>query len=124
MTRSVRRHGGALTIIPLDKATLVELLTSAARWETLNPKTKEYRAINCPKTIAEGLLARAGNWRFPVLAGIAEAPYMIDGHIYDVSGYEPRTGAYLTLGDNGFPEIPRKPTRAEAEEALRILRKS
>ena len=122
VTRSVRRHGGALTIIPLDKATLVELLTSAARWETLNPKTKEYRAINCPKTIAEGLLARAGNWRFPVLAGIAEAPYMIDGHIYDVSGYEPRTGAYLTLGDNGFPEIPRKPTRAEAEEALRILK--
>ena len=122
VTRSVRRHGGALTIIPLDKATLVELLTSAARWETLNQKTKEYRAINCPKTIAEGLLARAGNWRFPVLAGIAEAPYMMEAHIYDAPGYEPRTGAYLNSRDKGFSEILRNRTRLEAEEALRKLK--
>jgi putative DNA primase/helicase len=122
VTRSVRRHGGALTIIPLDKATLVELLTSAARWQTFNEKAKEYRAINCPKTIAEGLLARTGNWRFPVLAGIAEAPYMIDGHIYSAPGYEPRTSAYLNSGDNEFPEIPKHPTRMEAKKALRILK--
>jgi hypothetical protein len=109
VTRSVRRHKGALVILPFDKTFLVESLTSAARWEMFNPKIEKFCTINCPKAIAEGLLSRVGAWRFPVLAGIAEAPYMIDGHIYAAPCYEPRTGVYLNPGHNEFPEIPKNP---------------
>ena len=57
-----------------------------------------------------------------MLAGIAEAPYMMEAHIYDAPGYEPRTGAYLNSRDKGFSEILRNRTRLEAEEALRKLK--
>jgi hypothetical protein len=78
--------------------------------------------VQLPAEIAKMYLD-FGDWRLPPLNGITSAPLLRKGGaIHVVRGYDPETGFYCS----GVPDIaaliPERPTRAEAEEALRRLR--
>lgn len=63
----------------------------------------------------------AGEWPFPVLAGVIGTPTMRpDGTLLLTEGYDESTGLVL-LGGPAMPSIPEQPTRTQAEAALQLL---
>ena len=118
----MRRYAGALTIVPLDKPYLIERATAAARWKVINRKTKKWMPANCPGGIAEGLLARVGRWRFPLMTAITECPVLLeDGGVLDTPGYDARTGILFDPGATKFPPIEKTPSRLQGEAALDVI---
>jgi hypothetical protein len=58
----------------------------------------------------------------PVLTGIVEAPTLRpDGTILSEPGYDAATGLLLDTGGVDFPAVPERPTKEDAEEALRLI---
>lgn len=140
----VRRPAGALVLHRVSKPWLSELMGGAAEWLTwraLRGKEREQRKAmleaagkeagpwnlgtwvpDHPKVkYAEHMLARPpGQWKFPVLTGIAAAP-TIDartGRIIQAPGYDRQTGLLLDFKKGAFPPVPEHPTRDAALAAL------
>jgi putative DNA primase/helicase len=66
-------------------------------------------------------MSRVGSWRLPLLAGIISAPILReDGSVLKKQGYDASTGLYLVSGSDS-PQIPERPTRDDAKEALKQL---
>lgn len=108
-------------ILPLTAPALVEHMTLAASWQKWDGRSESWVRTDCPTKIAETYLARA-TWRVRPLAGIIEAPTMrCDGSILDQPGYDPATGLIL-IGSVKMPSISERPTRADAEQALKTLK--
>jgi hypothetical protein len=77
---------------------------------------------DCPSKVAQQYLARSGFWKLPALTGVVEAPTLRpDGTIFDEPGYDEATGLFL-YSDPTWPDMPAKPTRRQAEDALGLLR--
>ena len=124
----VIRDKGALVIVSLRQARLVEIFTRVAVWQ--RRKDKHYKNqmvsitvdIDCPAKVAATYLARDGQWKVPVLAGIIEAPTLRhDGTLLQEDGYDRATGLMLET-DTRFPSVPEEPTKREALRALRTLK--
>jgi putative DNA primase/helicase len=61
--------------------------------------------------------------QLPGLTGIIEAPTLRpDGSLLTKPGYDEATGLLFVPGETAFPEIPDKPTREQAEAALKLLK--
>jgi putative DNA primase/helicase len=120
----VRRSPGTLTILAADVDYLTLALTKAARWEKFDKREEEWVPINAPSNIAKSIVAAADQLGYiPVLSGIVEAPTIRDdGSLVDQPGYDPATRLLFDPGGIEFPTIPDKPTRAQAEVALKTLR--
>ena len=72
--------------------------------------------------VVKALEQRTGRYRFPVLAGIVNAPTMrADGTILDVPGYDAATGLLFDPSGETFPKIRTDPTRKHAQAALDML---
>ena len=67
----------------------------------------------------------AAPWQgLPSLTGVIEAPTVRpDGSLLTTPGYDPATGLLFDPGDTRFPAIPEKPSRADAEAALEMLKR-
>lgn len=110
----------AARIEPLPLAALREELSSAAKWKKKVGGEGLTASAIVPKPVAEALAAR-GAWAFPVVEAVVDVPIMrSDGTLMTTPGPDPRTGL-LYRPTHPFPQVPARPTRAEAETAMREL---
>jgi hypothetical protein len=78
-----------------------------------------------PRNIAVMYLDWRGEWQLPPLNGIASAPLLEDdGTIHGSEGYESGSGVWRENVPDLSGIVPTKPTRAEAEAALRRIRET
>ncbi|WP_375687981.1 bifunctional DNA primase/polymerase [Pseudooceanicola sp. LIPI14-2-Ac024] len=118
----VKRPSGALLIHPVSVAWLREKFAISAVW--MKHGKEEPYPINPPTEHARALLARVGEWRAPVLRGVVSCPTMrADGTILQEPGYDAASGLLYDPGGVVFPQVPETPTLADAQEAMRILKK-
>jgi putative DNA primase/helicase len=109
-------------LTPLTRPWLVEALTCAARFLRWDGRAKSYVPVDAPEDVAEVLLSRGGNWRLPILSGIAKTPFLRrDGSICETLGYDAASGLLYKPGDENFPPIPQQPSRDDALAALKFL---
>lgn len=79
--------------------------------------------ITLPDRVARMYLGMDGEWDLPPLAGISTAPLLsADGRVVTATGYDPDT--QLWCANLPTLRLPERPTRTEAEAALRLLRET
>lgn len=126
--RALRRDVGALAIVPVSLARLVEIASEACRF--YRKRRKGIQVITCPYELARMLLER-GQWkRIPPITGIIECPTLRpDMSLLWRQGYDLDTGLLFDHGNTSFgalrPHAGRSPsldpTRQEALDALAEL---
>lgn len=108
---------------PMCPASMSDHAARVARYQRFDMRSEDWMDINPPKDAILALLARDGEWRLPAVAGIVTTPTLRpDGTILSEAGYDPATRLLLVLAE-GFhlPSIQERPTREDAERALRLL---
>ncbi len=115
----LHRPAGSPVIEGMSLDALRGRLDRAARW--VRNAGKGFRAILPPEWAARAVQA-ADEWRFPVLAGVIEAPTLRpDGGVLDRPGYDAATGLlFMPTGD--FPPVPVRPSAAQVQAAVDLLR--
>jgi hypothetical protein len=107
--------------VKVDLTYMRDVLARIAGWYQLDKRSNHWFPVDPPKDIADTILKRAGEWRFPSVAGIATAPSLrADGTILDRIGYDPAT-RLLLIDTLDMPPIPERPTRDDAIAALRLI---
>jgi hypothetical protein len=85
--------------------------------------TIEEKNVRLPRSLAVMYLDWRGEWKLPVLNGIASAPMLADdGAIYGSEGYDCRTGMWRENVPDLADLVPARPTRTQAAAALDLLR--
>jgi hypothetical protein len=109
-------------LIPVVSDYLRDLLCRHAQWQRYDGRSKDYVPINPRRDIAATMLARTGEWhQFPAVCGVTSAPTMrLDGSLLTQPGFDQKTRLFL-VEPPPMPNIPEKPTRADAETALKLL---
>jgi hypothetical protein len=94
----------------------------AAIYQRYAEREKKWVPTNPPTDVMEQLLGLR-YWDFPTVRGIVNSPTMRpDGTILDKPGYDPATQLwYQQSSDFELPPIPDRPTKEEAESALKLL---
>jgi len=102
---------------------LIDHLCSAATWERFDARSDEWTEVNPPMAVAQTILSRAGDWRFPRIAGVITTPTLRpNGTILAEPGYDEATRLYhLADPDLRLHSAVNVPTRADAEKALKLL---
>jgi hypothetical protein len=114
----VRRDAGATVIVPVSDRWLVQRLADAAPFVRLNAKGDHVPA-DPPLEFARHLMDRQGEWAFPALRGIVNAPTMRpDGSIVQTPGFDLASGLIFDPCGVEFPPIAEEPTRDDALAAL------
>jgi hypothetical protein len=117
----IRRPTGSTILLPVRASWLIQAMARSATWLKMGPKGPA--PVDPAEKYATGLLARAGEWRFPVLIGVATAPTMDQqGRLIQAPGYDADSGLLLDFEEGTFPPIPERPTRDDAVRALAELR--
>jgi putative DNA primase/helicase len=108
--------------VPLGESKLAYLLNKhAAVFQRYDLKRKQWVTIDPPHKITAALLALR-SWQFPEVVGIVSAPTMRrDGSILSKPGYDPQTRLWCNSNVE-LPQIPERPSRAQAEQALQLLK--
>ncbi|MFO1084075.1 MAG: hypothetical protein U1E21_05910 [Reyranellaceae bacterium] len=110
-----------LVLVPVTLPAMRELLTRAANFMQWDARKKGFKAVDCPRDVADALLAR-GAWKLRTLTGLISAPTLReDGSVLDQPGYDAQTGLLYDPHGVAFPPIPDKPTREDAVRALKTL---
>lgn len=116
---------GALAARLLTRESVVNAVHDLAQpfeVRTIRGKDQE-REITLPDRVALLYLDRAGAYGLPPLRGFAYAPLLTPGGAITAhDGYDARTGLWCTNLPKLARLVPRKPTRRQAEAALRVLR--
>jgi hypothetical protein len=111
-----------LRIIEMQEMALVELLTQHMDWEKFDARSEDWVRIDAPNKVAKAYQQRTGRWRLPVLTGLLDSPTLrADGSILDQPGYDAATGLLYDPRGSHYPPIPGRPTKATAQDALKIL---
>ena len=109
-------------LIPVEPPYLRDILCRVVRWSKWNARARNFAAIDPPPEIAATILARAGEWKFPTIAGVISTPTMRpDGTILDREGYDEATGLLL-IAPPEMPAIPDAPTHDDALAAMAVLK--
>jgi hypothetical protein len=113
----IRRAPGSTILTPVRDAWLLEQMARHLEW-TVTKKGKAVVADPNPK-YARTMLARSGEWPFPVLTSLVNAPTLDrDGRAIQQAGYDPGSGMLLDFEPGTFPPIPDSPTKEDAQAAL------
>jgi putative DNA primase/helicase len=98
-----------LGLIEVRAAGLVEHVTRAATLLKWDARAKRPIKVNCPRDLAEGYLARTGQWHLRPLTGVTNAPTLrADGSLLDQPGYDRATGLlYVPQPERCVPADPR-----------------
>jgi Bifunctional DNA primase/polymerase, N-terminal len=105
----------------LDSVYARDLMGRHAHWMKWDGRAKKLVRTNPPMEIASVMLARAGDWTFPTIAGVISTPTMRpDGSLLTEAGYDEST-RLLLVEPPPLPPIPDRPTRDDALAALRLL---
>lgn len=127
------QRGGLITIVCTDPSTrettvqelklpsLVAALAGVTNWERFDARSKDFVRIDPPQRHA-GVLLDAPEYRhLPVLNGLTRQPYLRpDGTLWNAAGYDSETGMFGVFAAKDF-NVPEKPTREDAEAALKLL---
>lgn len=127
------QRGGLIVTVYTDKSTkqtlilaisqpaLVRALSGVATWEQFDGRAKAYLRIDPPARHAT-ILHDSNSYRhLPVINGLARQPYLRpDGSLMKLAGYDLDTGMFGVFDSRRFL-IPDKPTREDAELALKVL---
>ena len=107
----------------LTRENMAEALSLAAEFQRFNTRKDDWTTIDPPTSVVALLLAREGQWRLPRVAGVITTPTLRpDGSLLLGARLRPGTRLYLTQNEDlRMPEIPERPSRAEAERALQLL---
>jgi putative DNA primase/helicase len=106
---------------PVEFTYLRDLLSRQALWQAFNIREKKWVERDPPKEIAQTILARSGEWKFPVIVGVITTPTMRpDGSLLTEAGFDPAT-QLLLVGPPTMPQIPDEPTMEDARLALSTL---
>lgn len=118
----VSRAKNSTLLMPVKKYWLIEQLAKSAKWYKSSGENK----TECdpdPK-IAMHIIERSGDWSFFTLSGIVNSPtIMLDGTILNKEGYDEKTGLLLNFNGIHFSEVKVMPTRDDALESLKNLKK-
>jgi phage/plasmid primase-like uncharacterized protein len=106
---------------PVATDSMIDHLSRAALFQRWDGRSKKLTAVNPPHEVAQTILSRDGEWRFPKILGVITTPTLRpDGTVFDIPGYDPVT-RLLLLAPPEMPAIPENPTKANAEAALALL---
>jgi putative DNA primase/helicase len=110
-----------LRTVQVSKESITDHLARVADWQKFDERKNKMVRANPPSQVAEIILSRDGEWRFKELAGvIGNQTLRPDLSLLSEPGRDEATA--LWLGDPpAMPDLPLKPTRAQAEEALALL---
>ena len=109
-------------ILPLEPEHLLDRINRLIHFERWSDKKADYARCHAPRAAVAALLARVGEWQFPVLSGVVNAPTLRpDGSLLDQPGYDPATGLLFEAHHVQFPAIPEHPSRSQAEAALNFI---
>jgi len=123
--RGISRSDGLLTIVPIDKDYLLDLLDRHMDWRKYDQRTKKLTRRDAPIPVAKVILSRIGQWKFPILTGVISAPTLRpDGSILDRPGYDASSGLLFDPLGTDYPPIPVNPTHAQGKAALAYLKKT
>ncbi len=118
----IQRAAGSLTILPVTREWLPIALSRVADWRRFDKREKVYRRSDPPAAVAGALIACAGEWKFPPLAGIVTAPTLRpDGSLLDSPGYDPCSQLFAAFDPADFPSINANPSRDDELAALHLL---
>lgn len=110
-----------LRTVQVSKESITDHLARVADWQKFDERKNKMVRANPPSQVAEIILSRDGEWRFKELAGVIGTQTLRpDLSLLSEPGRDEATA--LWLGDPpAMPDLPQKPTRAQAEEALALL---
>lgn len=118
-------RGGKTKAAQLATVCLVymrDLLGRVAHWVRFDAETQRWVPINPPTAVAATVLARAGEWAFPSIAGIITTPTLRPGGtVLDQPGFDPDT-RLLLIDPPEMEPIPDNPTKSDAVAALDLLK--
>jgi putative DNA primase/helicase len=117
--KSVKRPAGAIMVHPVESAHMAELAGRAATHQKWDLRAKDYVISDCPRRVADALLAR-GHWpRLPDLVGFIETPTITDEcRVIDQPGYDAASGLFCAFtAIHGYKQPPSKPTKKDAASA-------
>ena len=118
----VRRSAGSVVILAVSRDYLPLVLARASDFTRYDGRTKSMKRIDPPGAISSALLASAGEWRFPSLAGIVTAPTLRpDATLLDKPGYDVQSRLFAAFDPADFPAINSMPSRHDALAALDTL---
>lgn len=105
----------------IDAFYLRDLLVRHAIWHQYRGREKDWVKKDPPMEIAKTILARSGEWRFPVIVGmVTTATMRPNGTLLTKAGYDATTQLLLVKPPK-MPAIARQPTREDALQALALL---
>ncbi len=132
-----RRHyqrGGLIVTVVTDPGTretrvqeitlpaLVRALAGVATWERFDGRSEDWVRADPPARHASVLFDATSYPHLPVLNGLARQPYLRpDGSLMTAAGYDAATGMFGVFDAREF-SVPDKPTQAQAEAALALLK--
>jgi len=128
------QRGGLIVTVVTDPGTretrvqdvsplaLVRALAGVATWERFDGRSEDWVRADPPARHAAVLFDSTSYPHLPVLNGLARQPYLRpDGSLMTAARYDPATGMFGVFDAREF-SIPDKPTRAQAEAALALLK--
>jgi putative DNA primase/helicase len=105
----------------VDRAVMLDHLSSAARWERYDRRTKQSFPADPPSIVAEIISSRDGQWRFPPISGVVTTQTMRpDGSILSEPGYDPAT-RLLLYDPPPMPLVSDYPTIDDARAAMALF---
>ena len=119
--------GGRMTLAAglkeISSPALVDHLAQAAHFERFDARAKKAIPCNPPGLVASIILSRSGRWTLPNIAGVITTPTLRpDGSLLTAPGYDPATRLYYEPDPAlRLPVMKAKPTKADAEAALKLL---
>jgi putative DNA primase/helicase len=110
-----------LRTVQASKESITDHLARVADWQKFDGRSKKMVPADPSRSVAEIILSRDGEWRFKELAGVIGTPTLRpDLSLLSVPGHDEATALWLGEPPE-MPDVPLKPTRAQAEEALALL---
>src|SRR5262249_22322710 len=99
VARGLSRPTGSLVIVAVDADSRLLTRTDAPCFGAFDQNPTVWRAAAAPRDTAVGLLAKVGQWHFPTLTAIVEAPTLRpDGSLLGIPTYDQATGVLFDAG--------------------------
>ncbi len=110
-----------LRTVQASKESITDHLARVADWQKFDGRSKKMVPADPSRSVAEIILSRDGEWRFKELAGVIGTPTLRpDLSLLSEPGHDEATALWLGEPPK-MPDVPLKPTRAQAQEALALL---